>query len=506
MSIFERVLPARSSRRRVWWLGGILLFALVLLLSIRWFGPGPPKKIVLACGARGSVYGALGEEYKRDLEAQGMEVELLHDTRGSVDNLRSLIEGKAQLALVQGGIYSLEQDPRRVVRGLAVVDVEPVWVFYRDGLAPAPGQGQDRESLRLSDLPRVGGMARKTFKVAVGPVGSGTAALSEKLLEAHGITSETVDVVYPNTLKEAGRKLQKEQVDIGFFVTAPENQTVKTLLEDPRLRLMHFRRRTAYSRHFPYLTQVTLAEGVIKLQANIPSEDVELLAPPTLLVCRDDLHPRAIEQVLGVARKIHDRPSKLSPQRQFPNLEGLDQEMPVHPSARRYMESGESWLAQLMPYWMLRHTWQMQILLLPLITLLLPYFRIFPWIYSFRINRLLRQHYKVLREMEEEIEQTNDPQVLREGLKALDRLRREMEGVSRRVPFHLQREVYHWRLHVIMVRNEVLARLRAILRGQDPSAASFIERSIHAPGLDEPGNVRSPATEANLPRADGWLP
>jgi hypothetical protein len=44
-----------------------------------------------------------------------------------------------------------------------------------------------------------------------------------------------------------------------------------------------------------------------------------------------------------------------------------------------------------------------------------------------------------------------------------------MEALSRKVPAHLQRDVYHWRLHVAIVRTEAQERL-ARMEGRRDSA------------------------------------
>jgi hypothetical protein len=97
--------------------------------------------------------------------------------------------------------------------------------------------------------------------------------------------------------------------------------------------------------------------------------------------------------------------------------------------------------------------------------------KILPMIYNYRVNRLLKRHYAALRTMESAIGQAGTPEELRDRLHALERLRADMETLSRKVPGHLQRDVYHWRLHVAVVRTEALERLAALEKRQEPAAA-----------------------------------
>ena len=144
----------------------------------------------------------------------------------------------------------------------------------------------------------------------------------------------------------------------------------------------------------------------------------------------------------------------------FPTLEGVD--VAIHETAETYMKSGESFLARLLPYWGVRLLLQLRILILPLLAVWLPVLKILPMVYSFRANRLLQRHYAALRAVEIAIREADTPDELRDRLRELERLRSDMEALSRKVPAHLQRDVYHWRLHVAAVRSEAQDRLARI--------------------------------------------
>jgi hypothetical protein len=126
---------------------------------------------------------------------------------------------------------------------------------------------------------------------------------------------------------------------------------------------------------------------------------------------------------------------------------------------------------------------QMRILILPLLAVWLPFMKILPMIYSFRANRLLKRHYAALREVESGITHADNPKELRERLQVLEHLRTDMETLSRKVPAHLQRDVYHWRLHVSVVRAEALERLRRMEEDKGPSPAGPFLVPANAQGL-----------------------
>src|SRR5262249_55090741 len=127
-------------------------------------------------------------------------------------------------------------------------------------------------------------------------------------------------------------------------------------------------------------------------------------------------------------------------------------------------KSGESYLSHVLPYRAMRLVWQVQLLILPLLALV-PLWKAIPLLYSYRINQILKHHYTALGEVEAKINGCTDAAELSRSLDEVEGLRGELEALSRKLPAHLQRDVYHWRLHVAMVRDEARARLRQ-LRGE----------------------------------------
>src|SRR5262249_18940628 len=230
------------------------------------------------------------------------------------------------------------------------------------------------------------------------------------------------------------------------------------LLARKDIFLMNFQRHDiAHERQFPYLNSVKLAEGLFDLKQNIPREEKTLLAPAAELVCREDLHPRVLEQILITAPAIHAPRHHPNPPPPSPTLAGV--EVTIDEISETYMKSGESFLTRLLPYWGVRLVLQMRIFILPLLAVWLPFVKIIPMIYNWRVNSLLKRHYAALREGESDLAHAKTPAELRQGPQELEKLRTDMEKFSQKVPARLQRDVYHWRVHVGVVRAEALDRL-----------------------------------------------
>jgi uncharacterized protein len=420
------------------WAVAAALTAVVVGLSLRFADPFPPTRIVLATGQPGGAYDGFGREYQSRLAREGLRVELRR-TAGSVENLERLLRGEVDVAFVQGGTYPLLKDPGGRLRGMAALYREPLWVFYRgkpasDGLRSLAGR-----------------------RIAVGAPGSGTEAIARALLNGLGLPT-----MGPNLLSlpasDARGQLERGAIDVAFFVSSYRDANVAALLRRPDVRLLSFRRDTAFASNFRYLSAVRISEGLLDLKADLPREPITLMAPAALLVCRETLHPRAVEQVLTVAQAVHGAGSLLDPPGRFPTRDGVD--VPLHDAADSYLARGESFLSRLLPYWALRLVVQLRVLLLPLLAIWVPLFKILPWLLRWRGNRVLERHYALLRDAEAAVAAAAGPEELREEVARLESLRGQIEGLTRRLSLPHQRDVYHCRLHVALVLSEARDRLR----------------------------------------------
>ncbi len=268
-------------------------------------------------------------------------------------------------------------------------------------------------------------------RVSVGAPGSGTEAVARARLREHGI-----DTAVNLPPAEARGELEAGRLDAAFFVTSYRDPSVHALLRRPDIALLSFRREAAYARKVPGLQTVKLPEGVLDLRDNIPSRDTTLLGP---------------------------------------TLEGVD--LPVHEGAEVYLTQGESFLSRTVPYSVFRWWGLLKLLVLPLLVWL-PLVRILPEISNWRADRRLSRLYGALRRQEAEIAQATTPQQLHEHLTALAALGATAESQAGKIAPHRHRDLYHWRLHVAMVRDEALSRLAQLEKeGETPTGVPLTWRS-----------------------------
>lgn len=419
---------APSSRADLWkiWIPVGLVVVAGFVLAFTRLEPPPPTQVRMAAGSPGGAYHAFAERYRKAMASEGYELEVV-ETAGSGENLELLARGEVDLALVQGGTASTAGTEG--LESWASLFFEPVWIFFTKELGLA----------RLADL--------EGRRVAVGAKGSGTRTLALALLAASGLGPENCELLELPPA-EATAALDSGAADAAFFVTSIEAPYLASLFGDESLDLLAFRRHRAYSRFFPYLSRVVLGEGVYDLERNLPRQDVSLLAAAAGLVARAELHEGLIPLVLEASRQVHGSGGVFHPPGTFPSTRYL--ELPMNPQARIYLERGPSFLHRFLPFRVAMMIDRTKILLLPLITLLIPLFRVAPPLYRWRIRSRIYRWYEDLRGVDEVLHGDPEPEELRRHIDLLRRLEKEVfEEVS--VPLSYMDEYYRLRGHIELV-------------------------------------------------------
>ena len=201
--------------------------------------------------------------------------------------------------------------------------------------------------------------------------------------------------------KRQFQALEEGRVDAVFLVLAPEAPLIQQLSKKPDIELLNFSQADAYSQLYPFLSKVVLPKGVFDLVHNIPSEDIYLLAATAALVARQDLHPALVNLFVNSAVKIHQYGHIFQEPNSFPK--GHDPEYSMSEEAARYYKVGPPFLQRYLPFWLASFFDRMFILLLPIATILIPVFKLAPWLYQYRIrNRILRR-FDALKKLEHRI-------------------------------------------------------------------------------------------------------
>lgn len=409
-----------------WWL--FLAVAALIFLVAAWVGPGPPRRITLAGGAAGGAYAQAAADLAGALKAVGVEATVV-ETTGSVENLARLQAKDAtrvDVALLQGGVASTAD--AATVASLGGAFLEPVWLFARNGVGG-------------EDLQRVRGL-----RVAAGAPGSGVRAAATRLLTDQGLTDVNLIALGGVAAAEA---LSKGEVDAVLLVASPRADWVRTLLRTPGVTLVPFNRAGAYERLYPFAVAITLREGVLDLTDNVPSQDVPLVAATAQIAVRQDLHPALQGVLLEAMRRLYSKGDALSPPGAYPDPLNVD--LPLSDEARRYYDTGPSFLRRVLPYWwanLLERAW---IVLLPALTLLIPLIRAAPPVYRWRIRSRIYRWYRDLTALEIKGRNAQTDQERAEARAGLSQMLRETAQIE--VPLGYADELFRLRSHIAFVDN-----------------------------------------------------
>ncbi|MBL4615767.1 MAG: hypothetical protein JKY27_12960, partial [Magnetovibrio sp.] len=212
-------------------------------------------------------------------------------------------------------------------------------------------------------------------------------------------------------------------------------------------RLLNFERAAAYTRQHRYLSAVTLHRGVISLSADIPAQNVTLLAPAATLAARADLHPALQTLFVRAASEIHGTGGVFEDPGQFPSSQYID--YPISDDARRFLENGPSFLERYLPFWAAVLVDRLKVMAIPLITLMIPLAKILPPAYRWRIRSRIYRWYKDLIRIERDMLKAQDD-TTRQALRSeLATMQHDVKNLQ--VPLSYTDEVYNLRLHIELV-------------------------------------------------------
>lgn len=429
---------SRIKRRRffrsLWSQIAIVAPAVILVIAgfvfaYQFVGPAPPDRIVMATGSPSGAYHAFGQKYAKRFRRDGIEL-VLKSTAGSAQNLDLLKndDGDVPVAFLQGGIGSPDAEP--TFRSLGSIYYEPLWVFVRGGDAPA----------RLTSL------AGK--RIAIGAEGSGTRAIAHRLLAENGITDLSARLLNIGG-PQAAQALKNGVADAAIFVTSATSNTVRELLSTPGISVMSFERADAYIRLNRFLSKLTLPKGAVDLARNLPARDIVLLAPTATVVASPALHPALVDLFLLVMRDTHRPGGLLEEPDEFPSPRYITYQLDS--AAQRFYDRGPPFLQRFLPFWAANLIDRLKVMILPLLTLLYPLFKILPPAYSWRMRSKVNRWYKELEALDDRV---RDNSVSREeATEELDRIERSVEKVS--VPAAFAASAYTLRLHIDFLRRRV---------------------------------------------------
>ena len=413
--------------------GPIVLLAIVAIwLAIWLIDPAPPKTITITTGPEHSNFWNDAQKYRKILARNGVTLKIVM-SEGSLDNLKKLNDPTTgvDIGFVQGGLAAdMSTDGLMSLGSIAYV---PVSVFYRG-----------KETIdRLSEL--------RGKRVAIGLQGSGSRVLALTLLKANGIVPGGKTALLDMGGDEAAKALTDGKIDAAFLMgDSATPPTMGKLLRAPGIRLLDFAQASGYARRFSYLNELKIPKGVFDFGRNIPDHDIRLIAPTAELVARENLHPALSDLLIDAAKEVHSGANVLQRANEFPAP--LAHEFRISDDATRYYKSGKGFFYRTLPYWLASLVDRTVVVLLPLILLLIPAFKLVPLLYGWRIKSRIYRWYGSLIALERGAT-THTPEEHAEMLQRLDQIE---EAVNRmKMPLAFADQFYVLREHIGFVRSRL---------------------------------------------------
>ncbi|WP_059412544.1 TAXI family TRAP transporter solute-binding subunit [Cupriavidus basilensis] len=358
--------------------------AVVFCIAAAWLAvwliqPAPPNTMTISAGPKDSSFWNAAEQYRAILARNGIRLDVLA-SEGSQQNVKRLADRgqSVDVALVQGGVSGDVNKDGLV--SLGSMFYAPISVLYRG-----------RERHKLSDF--------RTARIAIGREGSGARALALTLLKANGIEPGGSATLISYDGDEAAQALLDGRIDVAMLTgDSATGPTMRKLFREPGVRLLDFAQADAYTRRFLYLQQLVLPAGVLDLGKNLPPRPIHLISPTVELVARDTLHPALSDLLIEAAREVHGKAGLLQGAGQFPSA--TVHEFPLSDDATRYYASGKGFLYRHLPFWLASLADRALLVVLPIIVLLIPAFKVVPSLYTWRVKSRIYRWYGALIEIE----------------------------------------------------------------------------------------------------------
>jgi hypothetical protein len=309
----------------------------------------------------------------------------------------------------------------------------PLFIFYRGPLVT-----------RISEF--------KDATFSVGYLGGGTRELALMLLKANGIDTGSPEKILPVYGMDAVHALMAGKVDVVFLTGDTAQPAIMSqLLHTRNVHIYSFTQGGAYTRRFPFLTEVEVPMGAFDLGDNLPSESVNAIATRVELVARNTLHPALSDLIIEALYEVHSGAGMLQRPGEFPAP--IAHDFPLSPDAARYYKSGKTFLYRVMPFWMASLADRLIFFIVPVLVVLIPAIRIVPPIYAWRVRSRIFRWYGELMAIEHGAGNDLSGENRAELLERLDQIQRSVNRL--RLPSNYANLFYMLREHIGFVRQRL---------------------------------------------------
>ncbi len=422
-----------------------LVLVVIIGLVLRYVVTAPPHRLVIATGGPNGYFTQTAQQYAKRFAKQGVTLEIVN-TNGAMDNLARIDAPGTNIdvAFVNGGLTDAAKSPH--LESLGSIAYDPLWVIYRASLGTLDG------------IPKLKGL-----KIGVGGAGSGTEPLARRILSASGIDESNSTLIGAEGGAEAlTRSILAGDLDAALTQGPPEDSKIKALFTTDGITVMNLADAEGLSRNLTFLHALVIPRSSLDLARQKPDHDLSIVASTITLVARDDVHPALIYLLMAIVDNEHEPPSLIHKENEFPS--DKDTDLPLNPQAETYYKSGKPFLQRYLPFGLASLVERLLKVGVPLLLILLPFFRALPAFYQWRIKRRLALVYRQLRDVERGVHSPDSTYPLEHYEDKIRGIEKRLR--AERIPVMYSNELYALREHIEVARRQIAKAVAARETGE----------------------------------------
>lgn len=287
-----------------------------------------PQDLVMGTGSSGGTYFALGGAMATAMNAKLADAQISISAQASgasVENMNLINLGEMDLGIAMNNVAA-DAFAGTGAFNAPVTNVSSIGVVYNEVyqiVANAKTGAKNVEDL-------------KGLKIAIGPAGSGTLGLSQKIFAAAGIDPDKDIQPQSDSFGDAATKMQDGHIDAACNVLAVPAASIQEMTTSMELAYINISDEilAAIQADAPYFTRKVIPAGTYNGQ----TEDCNTITCKAALYCRADLDEETVYQITKSFYESGDEIAAAHATGKEVQLEGcLDGiTTPIHPGAARY--------------------------------------------------------------------------------------------------------------------------------------------------------------------------
>ncbi len=287
-----------------------------------------PQDLVMGTGSTGGTYFALGGAMANAINDKLADQKITitaQSTGASVENVNLINAGEMDLGIAMNNVAANAFDGVGAF-STPVTNVSSIGVVYNEVYQIVANASTGAKN--VEDL--------KGMKVAIGPAGSGTLGLSQKVLAAAGLDPNKDIQPQSDSFGDAATKMQDGHIDAACNVLAVPASSIIEMTTSMKLAYVNISDEILETIQAtePYFVRKVIPAGTYDGQ----TEDINTITCKAALYCRADLDEETVYQITKAFYESGDVIAAAHATGKEVQLEGCLEGIttPIHPGAARY--------------------------------------------------------------------------------------------------------------------------------------------------------------------------